>query len=305
MLKRYLGGPLAGAFGFLLACLLIAVLFIPFLLISPFKFLPIPGVQRACTRLLVRLADAWVASVNFLFDLCLGIEYDVQGFEGLNPAGRYLILGNHQAIADILVLFYIYHGRIPFPRFFMKRSLLWIPMIGYACWVLDSPFMYRLTKSQLKQRPELRGRDLEITRHACQKYREVPVTVVNYMEGTRGTKAKRIARGSPYKHLLRPKTDSVEFMLNAMGDLFDGIIDLTIAYAPEVTPNFFNMLNGQIASVKVRARVLPVPHELLNGDLRENLEMQRRFRAWIGEMWARKDAEIEALHRQFTAANPS
>ncbi|MGH6628666.1 MAG: acetyltransferase, partial [Burkholderiales bacterium] len=243
--------------------------------------------------------------VNFLFDLCLGIEYDVQGFDGLNPEGRYLILGNHQAMADILVLFYIYRGRVPFPRFFMKRSLLWMPIIGYVCWVLDSPFMYRLTKTELKQRPELRGRDLEITRRACQKYRGVPVTVVNYMEGTRGTPAKRIARGSPYKHLLRPKTDSVEFMLNAMGDLFDGIIDLTIAYAPGVKPNFVNLLSGGIATVKVRARVLPVPHDLLNGDLRENLEMQIRFRAWVSELWARKDAEIDTLQRQFPATNPS
>lgn len=299
MLKRYLTGPVAGAFGFLLAMITLLSFFLLFLPISLLKFFPRRSLQIWVTRRLVGIADAWIKSVNYLFDVCLGIHYDVQGFEGLNPEGRYLILGNHQAWADIFTLFYIYPDRISFPRFFMKRSLLWIPMIGYTCWVLDAPFMYRLTKAELKQRPELRGRDLEITRRACQKYRDIPVTVVNYMEGTRGTPAKRLARGSPYRHLLRPKTDSVEFMLNAMGDLFDGIIDLTVAYPPGVEPNFLNLLSGRVPAVKVRARVLPVPHELLQGDLRENLEMQRRFRAWVGELWARKDAEIEQLRREF------
>ncbi len=299
MLERYIGGPLAGALGFLLAFMTLVAYFSLFLPISLLKFLPSRPLQVWATRRLVGVADGWIKSVNYLFDLCLGVEYDVQGFEGLNPQGRYLILSNHQAWSDIFALFYIYPDRISFPRFFMKRSLLWIPMIGYVCWVLDSPFMHRLTKSQLKRRPELRGRDLEITRRACQKYRDIPVTVVNYMEGTRGTPAKRLARHSPYKHLLRPKTDSVEFMLNAMGDMFDGIIDLTIAYRPGITPNFVNLLCGRVTPVKIRARVLPIPHELLRDDLRENLEMQRRFRAWIGELWARKDAEIDQLEREF------
>ena len=299
MLKRYIGGPLAGVVGFLLAMITLVSYFTLFFAVSLLKFLPWRPLQRWATARLVGIADGWIMSVNYLFDVCLGIEYDVQGFAGLNPQGRYLVIANHRAWSDIFALFYIYPGRIPFPRFFMKRSLLWIPLIGYVCWVLDAPFMHRLTKSQLKRKPELRGRDLEVTRRACQKYRDIPVTIVNYMEGTRATPEKRLARGSPYKHLLRPKTDSVEFILNAMGDLLDGIIDLTTAYPPGVAPNFVNLVCGRVTPVKVRARVLPVPHEWLKGDLRENPEMQKRFRAWVGELWARKDAEIEQLEREF------
>jgi 1-acyl-sn-glycerol-3-phosphate acyltransferase len=41
------------------------------------------------------------------------------------------------------VLQRIFHGRIPFLKFFLKQELIWVPVIGLAWWALDFPFMKR------------------------------------------------------------------------------------------------------------------------------------------------------------------
>jgi 1-acyl-sn-glycerol-3-phosphate acyltransferase len=70
-------------------------------------------------------------------------DWDVQGLEGLDPRGWYLVSPNHQSWVDILVLQRIFHGRIPFLKFFLKQELIWVPVIGLAWWALDFPFMKR------------------------------------------------------------------------------------------------------------------------------------------------------------------
>ncbi|MDC6678883.1 UbiA family prenyltransferase, partial [Leclercia adecarboxylata] len=47
------------------------------------------------------------------------------------------------------------------------------------------PFMKRYTKAFLAKHPELAGQDLKITKEACELFKRQPVTVVNYLEGTR------------------------------------------------------------------------------------------------------------------------
>src|SRR3546814_8075063 len=109
-------------------------------------------------------------------------------------------------------------------------QLLYVQVIGMACWAMDFPFMRRYTKAQLEARPELKGQDVEATRRACEVYKHEPVTVINFLEGTRFSEAKRITNKSPYRRLLRPKAGGMSFTLNAMGEQFAGVIDVTIAY---------------------------------------------------------------------------
>src|SRR3546814_15219861 len=71
-------------------------------------------------------------------------------------------------------------------------QLLYVQVIGMACWAMDFPFMRRYTKAQLEARPELKGQDVEATRRACEVYKHEPVTVINFLEGTRFSEAKRI-----------------------------------------------------------------------------------------------------------------
>ncbi len=44
---------------------------------------------------------------------------------------------------DIVVLGHLFRDRLPVPKFFMKHELIYIPLLGLACWGLDMPFMRR------------------------------------------------------------------------------------------------------------------------------------------------------------------
>ena len=96
---------------------------------------PAQGVRRLCDHMLTALATAWVA-VNNTWIAALRPagrpDWDVQGLQGLDPRGWYLVSPNHQSWVDILVLQRIFHGRIPFLKFFLKQELIWVPVIGLA-----------------------------------------------------------------------------------------------------------------------------------------------------------------------------
>ncbi|TGN37544.1 acyltransferase, partial [Marinobacter confluentis] len=99
-----------------------------------------------------------------------------------------------------------------------------------AWWALDFPFMQRHTKDQIARNPSLKGRDIEATRAACEKFRFTPVTIFNFMEGTRFTPAKQSAQKSPYRHLLKPRAGGTAVVLEAMGDSLTTMLDVTIVY---------------------------------------------------------------------------
>jgi 1-acyl-sn-glycerol-3-phosphate acyltransferase len=103
----------------------------------------------------------------------------------------YLCISNHQTWVDIPALIESLNRRTPFFKFFLKKELIWVPLLGLAWWGLDYPFMKRYSKAFLDKHPELKGKDLEITKAACELFKRQPVTVVNYLEGTRFTEAKR------------------------------------------------------------------------------------------------------------------
>jgi 1-acyl-sn-glycerol-3-phosphate acyltransferase len=263
--------------------------------------IPIPAWQRWMTALLVPGVTFWAWTITRCMDLARQPRWDVQWPAGLNPRGSYLLISNHSTWLDIPVLLRIFHGHIPFPRPFIKQQLIWLPIIGFCAWALDCPFMRRHTREEIERNPALRGKDLETTRRACEKFRHIPVTVLNYAEGTRMTEAKRIARNSPYKHLLRPKSAGVAFVLNAMGDQFDAILDMTIAYTPGQRASFWDYLCGRVGHIYVRIEKLPVPVDLIDGDYQNDPEFQRRFQQWMTALWDRKDKLIDALHAQMQA----
>ena len=131
------------------------------------------------------------------------------------------MISNHQSWVDIPALIQTLNRRTPFFKFFLKKELIWVPFLGLAWWALDYPFMKRYTKAFLAKHPELAGKDLEITKAACELFKRQPVTVVNYLEGTRFTAAKSTRQQSPFTHLLKPKAGGVAFVLAAMGEQLD------------------------------------------------------------------------------------
>jgi 1-acyl-sn-glycerol-3-phosphate acyltransferase len=250
--------------------------------------LPIEAVRRVCDRVLTLLASAWVRTNNAWIASANPAAWDVQGLEGLSPRGWYLVSCNHQTWVDILVLQRIFHRRIPFLKFFLKRELMWVPVIGLAWWALDFPFMKRGKGIGSQQR------DLDTTRQACLKFKRIPTAVINFVEGTRCTEAKRLSQRSPYRHLLKPKIGGLGIALATMGETFEALLDVTIVY-PLGVPTFADLLCGRVGAVTVRVQAREIPADLLGGDLLADPRYRQRLGAWAEQQWIEKDALIEGL----------
>ena len=256
--------------------------------------MPLAGPRRALSRLLIVIAESWIRVNSAVFALLARTEWDIRGLDGLSYTRSYLVLCNHQSWVDIPVLQKVLTGRIPFLRFFLKSQLIWVPMLGVAWWALDFPFMKRYTRQQLEKRPELRGTDVIATRKACAKFRDMPVSVMNFVEGTRFTPHKHAAQASPYTHLLKPKSGGVAFVLDAMGDALHAVVDVTLRY-PLGRPTLLDLLGGRVRRIEVRVRTFAIPDDMLGGDYENDPVYRERFQRWINGLWAEKDAQLAAL----------
>ena len=248
--------------------------------------------RRAADRMLTALAARWVAINNgWIAAVHPGGTrgWDVQGLDGLERRGWYLVSSNHQSWVDILVLQRIFHGRVPFLKFFLKRELIWVPVIGLAWWALDFPFMKRGRGGA-----GARAADLQTTRRACEKFKRIPTSVINFVEGTRFSAAKHRETRSPYRHLLKPKLGGMGVALATMGEMFTALLDVTIVY-PQGAPTFGDLLAGRVAHVVVDVRARPIPAELLGGDPVGDKGYRKRLARWVDEQWRDKDRRIDEL----------
>jgi 1-acyl-sn-glycerol-3-phosphate acyltransferase len=254
---------------------------------------PLESWMRRCSRMLNAIAENWIWVNNQNEKLFGNTRWDVQGIETLEQSEWYLVLANHQSWVDIVVLQKIFHRKIPFLKFFIKKELLWLPILGQAWWAMDFPFVKRYSKSHLQKKPHLKGKDLEITRQACKKFKKIPISFTNFVEGTRFTNEKHRRQQSPYPHLLKPKAGGIAFVLGSMGEQIHRVLDVTIVYPDGIT-NFWALLCGKIRKIKVRVRSLPVSAELL-GDYTNDGHFRAGLQLWLNNIWAEKNRYIEEM----------
>ncbi len=269
--------------------------------------LPIKRLRKLISRILVRIAESWIGINNRLFKLFTRIRWQVDVPQELRRDGNYLVLCNHQSWVDIAVLQNVFNRRIPFMRFFLKQQLIWVPLLGPAWWALDFPFMKRYSRQTLLRHPELQGKDREATRKACEKFRHMPVAVMNFAEGTRFTPAKHDAQKSPYRYLLRPKAGAVAFVLDAMGDALHAVLDVTIVY-PDGPCTMMDLIAGRVRAVNVHVRERRLSPELI-GNYDEDPAFRGRIKAWLTALWQDKDAQAARMQhlppQQDSAENPA
>jgi 1-acyl-sn-glycerol-3-phosphate acyltransferase len=258
--------------------------------------LPIPAVRQTIEPILLRIAEAWIACNSAWMFLTQRCEWDVAGLDDLDYLSWYMVGCNHQSWVDILILQHLLNRHIPLLKFFLKQQLLWVPVMGLAWWALDFPFMRRHSKEYLQAHPEMRGKDQETTRKACEKFALVPTSVMNFLEGTRFTRAKHANQRSPYANLLNPRAGGLALALNAMGAKFQAFLDITIVY-PDGQPTFWQFLQGKVHRVIVRARLLPVPIHLAQSDYANDPAARAAYQAWVQQIWREKDRLITELKK--------
>lgn len=267
--------------------------FVPIFVLAVVKLLlPVPVIRRGITRILMAMGEAWVALNSALLAKVGSIDWRATGVEGLRRDEWYLVMANHQTWVDILVLQKVFNRRIPFLKFFIKQQLIWFPLLGLAWWALDMPFMKRYSASYLARNPEMKGKDFETTRKACEKFRHTPTSVINFVEGTRFSIEKRDRHNVSYRHLLRPRAGGFAVAMSSMGEMFGAILDVTVVY-PDSPARFWDMCCGKHVEVLVNVRERPVESWLTSGDYENDREWRRRVQAWLGEIWQEKDELIQ------------
>lgn len=216
----------------------------------------------------------------------------------LKADGRYLMISNHVSWADTAIIQYISQDRLPLTRFFIKKNLVWLPIVGQAFYFLDFPMMRRHSREALQKNPALAQDDVLEARRACALMKDTPFVLLNFVEGTRFNIAKHSAQRSPYRHLLKPKAGGFALAMASLGDDIDGILDLTLVY--DGAHSYIDLWNDKVrVSASVRHLSLP-------SDLRKNLiegayhdpshsahfATKNALHTWLDDLWTQKDHQI-------------
>ena len=296
---NFLPAPLRGVIASLLLALNTILCCTPLFIVAIFKLcLPFPAAQRVTDELMRRIHEAWVGNNNRWMDLLRKTRWHIKGLEGLDYEHSYLVTSNHQSWVDIMVLQYVLNKRIRPLKFFLKQELIWVPVIGLAWWALGFPFMKRYSKAYLAKHPEKKGKDLATTRKTCAKFKNQSVGIFNFVEGTRFTEAKHAQQNSPFRYLLKPKAGGLAFVLDAMGEQLQSIVNVTIHY-PGGRPGYWDLLCGNVKDVVVVFEELQIPEEFLGKNYDQDPEYRLAFQSWINQLWEDKDRLLEQLHRDY------
>lgn len=280
---------LAGLLAVLILTLNTILCFIPIFLIGFLKLIPIHRWQRLCTSWVDEIASFWISFNNFYIAKTQKTNWEISGLTHLSKSKSYLIIANHQSWLDIVVLQRLLNRKIPTMKFFIKDQLKWVPFLGFAWWAMGCPFMKRYSKDYLAKNPHKKGKDMQATQKALQAFKDSPVSIMNFIEGTRYHDDKSQLQKSPYQYLLKPKAGGLSFVISAMGEQFNRLLDVTIVYS-EKKHSLWDFLCKRVKTIKIHVRDLAIPEQFINRAWEEN-----EFRDWLNHFWLEKDHLIASL----------
>jgi len=259
--------------------------------------------QARMEKCCIATANLWIQSNNWFMDATLSIDWQIHEPKVYQTQPCYFVIANHQSWTDILLLQRFFLNKIPFIRFFIKKELIWLPVINLAWWAFDFPIMHRHSKAQIEKNPQLRHQDFQTTQKACQRYQHKTVTVLNFLEGTRFSTTKQRAQKSPFSHLLVPKSGGFAYALNAMDQSITHVLDVTISYHTKHN-TFWDFLCGKIHKITITIHEYPIPSQLLRGDYFSDESYREQVKSWVQELWQHKDHLLDKLqshHRVYIA----
>ncbi len=102
---------------------------------------------------------------------------------------------------------------------------------------------------------------------------------------------KQSKQSKPSQNLLLPKAGGVAFVLDAMGDSIDTLVDVTIAY-PNGAPTFWDFMCGRVPEVQLDINTQLIPEHLKGRDYSSDAEHRRNVKEWLGELWQSKDQRL-------------
>lgn len=251
----------------------------------------LPKLQKILGCCIDLFATWWVGVNSFILKTFLPITLHMKGQGECLKNQWSVVICNHQSWADILILDWVFHGKLPKLRFFMKRALIWqIPIAGLACWAMGYPMIHRPSKAALKKNPRLRAQITHAITQACSAARIMPSAIALFPESTRFTPAKHQQKNSPYRHLLEPQPIGLAGALNALQDVCPTLVDVTLAASDTLT--LPRLLSGQPLQLYVYYEVITLDNSWF-GDIGNDRLYRQQFRQRLQKRWQEKDARMQ------------
>ena len=160
--------------------------------------------------------------------------------------------------------------------------------MGIAMYALGFPYVKRVNKAQIKKHPELRHADRDNVLMACERFKNHPTSILNFVEGTRFTEEKHQRQNSAFKNLLRPKAGGIEYVLQGMDKHLHRLVEVTIVY-PDAVPTFMDFLQGKCQRVDFDIRHHEIPEWVSR---EETTERKTEIVQWVKKLWLEKDQRI-------------
>ena len=227
--------------------------------------------RRDPLRHRINLSSEWcyrgaISVHNFWMFKVVGMRLNLQG--ELPAHHSPIIISNHQTWTDIPVL----HGAVtanggPILKFLIKRELLWVPIIGWICYALNFPRLYRGKGN------DYRRRDYAAIKTFSESLHNERGALMIFAEGTRFTEQKHRNQSPPYRHLLTPRPGGLKIALET-APAGTPIVDVTIVYHGPT--NFWHCLGGGTRDIDVIIRTF------------DSTEVNQ-IRHWLDQRWSEKD----------------
>jgi len=233
----------------------------------------------------------WAQSCRWLLLLGNRSKWHIQSDCTLSKKEWYLLISNHQSWCDILMLNVAFGHRIPTFKYFLKKQLLWqLPVGGLACWMLDYPFVSRYSKTQIRKNPELLKKSEKSLSSACGKLALHPTTIIIFPEGTRFTEGKHKKQRSPYTHLLKPKSQGMAMVINALPKQLNNLLNVTISHRPRQI-GLWALIAGFYDSITINLEKHPIGQEQ-QGNFYDDRVYRKQLQEWLNRFWEHKDRDL-------------
>lgn len=237
--------------------------------------LAVRPIQNFCDYLIEGLYRWAVAVDTFWIKHIIGIELEVIGELSTHPAP--VVICNHHNAFDIPIVQEIISGKGPLLKFLIKKELVWMPIFGWVCFLLDFP---RLNRNKKKNG---RAKDYATVKAATEQHgierRKHSGALLIFPEGTRYTPAKAKRQGSAYRHLMNPKSGGLS-IIQQYAAPGTPLIDITIDYG-----------QGHLARAEVSlwSCLYGVPEKITVHVSHYELSDITDIQSWLNERWQQKD----------------
>ena len=227
-----------------------------------------------------------------------GLRFDAFLQPSLRQDKPYVMVINHRSHVDILIILAFFYDRIPNVKFFLKRSLLYVPFLGQFCYLMNYIFVRKIAPAVARRSPDVVYQQRETIKRQCRELTKHPVTLAVFAEGTRFSEDKQMDQKTVhFANLLSPQPAGLALAIEACADQVQELLDVTLVYDVGFV-SVWLLLSGQVRTVEVHVQSYDVAKTALVGDYVKDRQFRRRFTEWMKYLWQKKDVLMgQALQR--------